>query len=122
MKQHPRDVDGANADEQMERLVFEYLRYTGKIIPQTPEDVARVEELLKPESTVPPERLRDASLIFSSPSVAPPKVLMIPAHPDPATAQNLARAAREGGKVSPEVEAEMRKDRERAEREVDLDE
>jgi hypothetical protein len=97
-------------DVNLKRHVYEAMRSLGWIIPTTEEDVERAEALLSKENIELPEELRDPYAILASmdSNCPPSSVESIPA----ATAieENLARAAREGGAIQPEIEQQMRRD------------
>jgi hypothetical protein len=108
--------NGGASEERLEGLVHEAMLHLGWVLPMTPEDVARVEEELD-ESAELPHELRDPYTIFDAPR--PPQVACPspPANDD--VVECLARVAREGKGISPEVEERMRQDRERAEQKAD---
>src|SRR5262245_19402847 len=107
------------SEEDVEQLIYDAMQSLGWLIAQTPEDVARAEEALAEEAVELPDSLRDPYAVLD----APPKERAARRRPLPENdaADQLARVAREGGTIPPEVEAQMRKDRERAERERDDD-
>lgn len=109
-----------SSEECLEQELFLHYQRTGKLIPCTPEDVARAEaEDLKHPVTL-SARLRNPDLFGESPGEGDSRVLEFPRVVNSAL-ENLARAAREGGTISPEVETKMEEDRANAEREVDKD-
>lgn len=116
MTNRPSKANCHDAETQVEILVFEYLRRQGKIIPQTPEDVARAEAWLLSKRSSAPERLRSFSPNAPSPCASIRTASKTPLMAPNGTAQNLARAAREGKAISPQVSEQMRRDREEAER------
>ena len=107
-------VPDAEQNEQLNRLVFQALERDGSLIPTTPQAVARAEAELDDEDIELPASLADFD---SALHLASQKHLMdcTPLQIPTGTEENLARAAREGGNVSPEVEAQMRADRAAAE-------
>ncbi|MCI0458581.1 MAG: hypothetical protein L0Z62_16580 [Gemmataceae bacterium] len=114
-KKEPEDY--LTDEQKLERLAFETLKSLGWLIPQTPADVARAEAELASDSVELPESLRDPFAILDT---CPPKrPEPAPATPDEETAELLARAAREGGEIPPEVEERMRQDRAKAEQDHD---
>jgi hypothetical protein len=122
MKQQPKIVTMIDdADAQTERLLYEHYCRTGKVIPQTPEDVARAEAEDAKSKVELPARLRNPQLFGAAPCEPSSKPLRFPAHSTAPIAQNLARAAREGGTIPAEVEARMELDRAKAELDADKD-
>jgi hypothetical protein len=106
-------------EEELERLAYDTMQSLGWLIPQTPADVARAEEALAEEPVELPESLRDPYAVLD----APPKERTGSPCPlaEGDAAELLARVAREGGTIPPEVEERMRRDREQAERKHDDD-
>ena len=108
-----------HGDDQLEQDVFEALRREGWILPETEEEVRRAEADLKSAPIVLPPELTDpvnALKRMGRPSGF--KSLPSPAE-DNQIESDLARAAREGGTIPPDVEEKMRKDRQEAERKWD---
>ena len=63
MKQPPKPAQPQpDPNDRMDALLHEYYVRTGKIIPQTPEDVARAEAQDAGDSVVLPARLRNPDL------------------------------------------------------------
>jgi len=95
----------------------------GWVLPQCEGEVARAEEELTALRIALPEELRDAAAVFEredDEGEGEGEVILGPL-PSSASAYldaTLARAAREGGEISPEIEERMRRDREAAEREA----
>ncbi len=96
--------------------VYATLKSMGWLVPESEEQVRQAEAALADSSAAIPEELvdpeaawRQASKVSHSESGS----LGFPA--DPATEQHMARAAREGGEVAPEIEDKMHRDREDAE-------
>ncbi len=118
-RQEPRD--SLDAEIRAERALYEYLKRTGKIIPQDPEEIAAVLKRLRSKPIELPERLR-AALTAERACQNRGKILKMPRGETKEVIANLARAARDGGTLSPEVEDQMRRDRAIAEREADCDE
>ncbi|GEM_PF-1842326 len=119
MNKHSSGTPSLGDDEAVARLVYEYYRRSGKIIPQTPDDVARAEANDAKNPVTLPPRLQNPDLFCDAPCGAPSKPLQFPPAELGPSAENLARAAREGGTISPEAEARMEQDRARAERQAD---
>ncbi len=102
----------------LERQVYEAMRSLGWIIPTTEEDVERAEALLSKEIIELPEDLRDPYAIPASMDSDCPPSDHNPSTGDAEVEENLARAAREGGVIRPEIEQRMRQDRQAAEQKI----
>ena len=112
MKKPPIQPSDFDADARTEALIREYLKHTGKRIPETKEEVAAMLDLMKARNVEAPERLRARDIFACN---APAKVYKLPNMPVTTEAtQQLRRAAREGKEISPQVEAQMRADRAKA--------
>lgn len=102
--------------KDLERKIYATLRAKGLIIPITAEEVLDAEALMKGNMIELPEELRDPEVILNRSK----QKLSIKFSPlsssNKETEENLARAAREDGNISPEIEERMRKDREAAEK------
>lgn len=96
------------------KLIHAALGEQGLNLPETADEIARAEEELAVSPPKLPVRLQDP-MGFLAPR--PAQRLIPPARPLPVSdvESDLARAAREGGDISTEVEAKMRADRLRAE-------
>jgi hypothetical protein len=108
--------DGGASEERLEGLVHEAMVRLGWVLPVRPEDVARVEEELDENAELPPG-LRDPYTIFDT--AKPPRAALPSAPANDDVVECLARVAREGKGIPPEVEERMRRDRERAEQKAD---
>ena len=117
MTKEPRR-DPIHLGSSKEKLVHDYLRRTGKLIPQTVEDVAAAEAWIATHNIRLPESLSIWSGCSLSRKPKAPSVVRFPA-PLSGVPEALARAAREGNAISPEVEEQMKRDREQREREAD---
>ena len=107
-------------DDALGRDVYEALKADGRIVPQTEDDVADAEATMAEASVELPAELRDAKTVFQRPATdGQPKVISLPTGPDPD--QALRRAAREGGRLTDDIEDRMRQDRLNAQREQDDD-
>jgi hypothetical protein len=98
--------------------INEAMTSLGWTVPQCEDDVRRAEERLDEAPAPLPASLEDPNVVFNRPddqTRAEPDVVLFPS--DPLIEENLARAAREGGPIPPEIEERMRRDREAAERE-----
>ena len=111
-------VTNTEEDEQLHRLIRQVLEEDGAIIPSTPDTVSCAESALERENVSIPKSL----LTFAAALKITSKHRMVNCAPISApteTEVNLARAAREGGDVPLNVEAQMRADRAAAEDLVD---
>jgi len=104
----------------LEPDVYCALQAIGWIPPEVEPDVESVQSELAQDDVSLPDALRDSEAVLAgdinrgSAASAP-----IAFAPDPETDQDMARAAREGGPIPPEIEKIMRKDRLAAERKLD---
>ena len=100
-------------DEAVEAVVLRVLRATGRIVPQTEEEVAQAEAQLEGVEVTLPERLRTPPTSPADRLEEPsPGATEIPATP---ASESLARAARNGSSIPPEVVERMGRDRRREE-------
>ncbi|MHC4717690.1 MAG: VOC family protein [Planctomycetota bacterium] len=103
---------------EMEQDVHAALIANGWLTPTREDDVDAAEAELRDDPVELPADLADPAAVFErAASEAQPALLRFPGSPD--IDATLARAAREGGTVTPEIEEIMRRDREAAEREMD---
>ena len=99
----------------LEDQVHRAMKALGWLVPETDDEVAQAEAELEANPVPLPDKLLKVFPPFEN----------VPPSPEPQSAgrsqreteQHLARAAREGGDISAEVEERMKRDRERAERE-----
>ena len=107
-----------DSPDASERDVRAALAAMGWVPPASEGDVAATEAQLREEPVELPARLADAAAVLEHPAPgAEATALRLPDAPD--IDATLARAAREGGTVTPEIEEIMRRDRAAAEREMD---
>lgn len=102
-------------DDQLAALARAALVREGKLLPSTDEELARLEEEIAKDPLPLPTSLRDPDVVLDRPRGRKPQ-FQPRAHdigPQKSAGDLLARAAREGGAISPEVEEEMRHQRER---------
>ena len=108
------DEDAALADD-----VQDALDQLGWSVPRTERDVQSAEARIADRPPGLPDSLKDPAAVLDGPD----RLLkaMPPAGPsgDSAADAALARAAREAGRLTPETEAAMRRDREEAQRAAD---
>lgn len=97
----------------LDREVLQAMREEGWLAPETEVEVLEAEaELATQQAQIPPPLEHPRELLHHVAKISP-----IP-HSQPETteaSENLARAAREGGKLSPEIEQRMKNDRDAAE-------
>jgi hypothetical protein len=107
--------------EGLEQQVYEAFLARGWIIPQTEGDVSRTEaEIVMEDHRDLPFEMRDPYTVLRRALDARPKVLALtPVVSE--TPELLARAAREGKDIPPDIEERMRHDREMAERKAEND-
>ena len=99
-----------------ERDVHEALKSLGWVVPESEHDVRQAEEDLAESRIGLPESLTDAAAVFERKAArgfANVSPLCSPL--DRQSEQDLARAARQGGPIPPEMEERMRRDRKAAE-------
>jgi len=141
-KRKSRAQAGAGRDPG-EQDVYEALKSSGWMVPECEEDVRRAEAELSQALAPLPESLADPRAVFegkavppgtapgaatpgtppraATPGTAPGAACGLAALrlsvflPDPQTEHDLARAARQGGPIPPEIEEKMRRDRKTAE-------
>ena len=111
----PRSPHHKDADT-MSRDLASALRSRGFAMPRTEAEVAAAEAWLASQDVKLPGSLKDPSAVLNR-----RKGRILPLRPITQSRaeevqESLARAARDGGVISPEVEQRMREDRERAER------
>lgn len=103
--------------------VHQALKSIGWTIPECEDDVRRAEAELSGSATPLPKSLTDAGAVFDrrpgSSNITPKPLAASPVYE---VEDNLARAARQGGTIPPEIEQRMRRDREDAERRLNRDE
>ena len=111
----------SHVDEvELQSLIYRFLCATGRIVPQTEDDVAHAEATVDEDRVELPQSLLRPPVRPPSHDVA--KATGLPMGSLTPMGENLARAARSGKDIPPEVLRRMKKDRERAERESGLDE
>jgi hypothetical protein len=112
MKEPARKIvpDDVEQDQQLHRLVHLALERDGSLIPISPQGVAQAEDELDDEDNEVPVSLStfDKALKRANENRG---VKCVPLKITTSMEENLARAARDGGDVAPEVEARMRADR-----------
>lgn len=120
MSERDNEEDLSGGEGVLERDLRAALGAVGWLPPETPDEVARAEAELAASAPAVPGALADPAAAWSRRETDLP-VLRLPGFSDdaPTAAKDLARAARHGGRITPEVEEQMRRDREEAERKLD---
>jgi len=116
-KPDKREADGS---DDLEREVDEAMTSLGWKVPQTEDEVLRAEAELAENPAPLPDELTDPAEVFDrapGQTEAGTGPLLFPTDQD--IEADLARAARDGGPIPPEIEEVLRRDREAAEREFD---
>jgi hypothetical protein len=120
MKPNRQSPDSPADDEALAAEIHQAIRSLGWAVPQCEADVLQAEAELAASPVGLPEELRDPKAVFDRAgkgAKAPPVSLQFPG--DVAIDATLARAAREAGRITPEIEEAMRRDREAAERDLE---
>jgi len=114
MKRPRQDTRDEKEQIQFEQDLYRALRLEGLLLPETEGEVraAEADDLCE----APPLALRDPRTVLKRVRSKPHQTSSAGPAASPEIEDNLARAAREGGKIPPEVEREMQRDREAAER------
>ncbi len=110
----PAPTNDTGSNENLESTVRRAMQSLGWLIPESPEDVAQAEAELEDDPISLPPALRDSQGSFDRQVDEQPQYKQVPTNAE--LERNLARAAREGGQITPEVEERMRSDREEARR------
>jgi hypothetical protein len=111
-KKNKTSEEGSN----LEQLVREALLRNGWIIPQTVEEVIKVQDEFPDESEQLPNVLTDPYTVLNR-SIERAKEVSALSLPDQESQEVMARAARLGGEISSEVEERMKRDRQATEEE-----
>ena len=116
VKRKVEDI-GDDADRALECDVHEALKAMGWLMPESEAEVQPAEAEV-PERAAPlPAALLDPDKVFTGRSGAAAPLQALPL--DTVADEHLARAARAGGPIPPEIEERMRRDRQAAEDELD---
>jgi len=116
-KKTHKDIEPSEEFEELELQVCEAFLARGWIIPQTEADVSRAEAEMAAEVCEElPSKLRDPCAVLRRSLERRAKVLSLQPAEDDETTEHMARAARSGKAIPPEIEERMRQDRETAER------
>jgi hypothetical protein len=104
-------------DGELDRKIYDAMRLKGWVIPQTVEDVLRAEAELDGDDGCDdlPAELMDPYAILHRESARPIKVRPLHSAGDREAEKYLARAARDGREIPPEIEERMKRDRATAE-------
>ena len=118
MSEEPQASDQTDND-QVERDVHEALKSLGWATPDNEDDVTRLEAEISQGTVELPETLKDTGRVFQARPQEDPTTIELPHFSaDVETQDSLARAARAGKPIPPEIEEIMRRDRQAAQREV----
>ena len=118
MSRKRRSAGEEDAGEAIAAQVYRALGELGWTVPQSERDIGRAEDEQAEGAAALPEALRDPKAVFDRPPArGGAKVIGFLGAAD--IDATLARAAREGGRLTPEIEEAMRRDREAAERELE---
>jgi len=115
MERQPRKDKNSEdqAQAEFEQDLHTAMRLSGWVLPETDEEVAAAEESSAETPPLPSELIDPYAVLQRAQSG--PKLLAKVTHSTPEIEANLARAAREGGEIPPDVENLMEADREAAE-------
>jgi|SRR5215213_95695 len=115
-KSERNDPTPGGPDDELDRKIYDAMRLKGWVIPQTVEDVLRAEAELDDEGCDDlPAELMDPYAILRRETARPIKVRPLHSAGDREAEKHLARAARDGGEIPPEIEERMKRDRATAE-------
>lgn len=114
MERQRRHKHDQEDEIQFEEDLHRALRLEGLLVPETEEEVCAAEA--QNLGDAPPLELRDPYAVLKRVRGRRRNAVPSGGAGSPETEENLARAAREGGKIPPDVERLMRGDREAAER------
>ena len=112
--EEPDKHDDAPGDD-LQRNVHEALKSLGWAVPECEDGVSRAEAQSPAAGPALPEALGDAGAVLDGKGGGLASARPHGFADDAASEENLARAAREGGKIPPEIEERMRRDRKAAE-------
>jgi len=109
------DMNRNCEDIDLDKLVHDAMKNDGLLLPTTKEEVEREEARQEEETISIPESLKDPFKILerNQPPILNKRIIT-----DKKADEGLARAAREGGDILPEIEEKMRRDREEAEKKL----
>jgi hypothetical protein len=115
------EIPSAEPFDEHDAKILAALEKMGAVIPITLEAVKLAEEYLDKNPISLPAHLQDPHSVFGETTSQnggkkDRKVVSFVSPYRDAVEQDLARAARKGGEISPEIEEKMRRDREQAER------
>lgn len=103
--------NSSGMDKALDQAIHDTMRLGGWVLPKFPKEIERSEQLMAEEPVKLPQGLADPFAILSRPSRRPRFSVPLPESASGSAEQNLARAAREGGDIPPEVQEQMAKDR-----------
>ena len=125
MNQDKNKPDKQAVSESFEQQVFRTLVEQGHIIPETEAEVCAAEARMKAKGDAFPEEQRDAQRMLARikgrKKSSAKKVVPMPQSQFAEAGEELARAARKGAEISPEIEEKLRKNRAKADAAIKLD-
>ena len=108
--------DNDRADDILDPKIHAWLKKTGHIIPTRPEDVLRAEGILDDPVRELPEGLADPEILLQRIDQQDKgenlHIIPLPSPEQDNIEKAFARAARQGGKISHQIEERMQRDRE----------
>lgn len=115
------EIQSAEPFDELDAKILAALEKMGAVIPVTSEAVKLAEEYLDKNPISLPAHLQDPHSVLGETTSQnggkqDRKVVSFVSPYQDAIEQDLARAARKGGEILPEIEEKMRRDREQAER------
>ncbi|MGH1362751.1 MAG: hypothetical protein ACRBF0_04285 [Calditrichia bacterium] len=100
-----------------EKKLYELFQNENLVFPKNKEEVAKAERRMEEKKYTLPTDLQEPTKLLRllRNNTRQDKCLKSETTPNPEVEENMARAAREGGNISPEIEAIMQRDRAKAE-------
>lgn len=118
MKHDKNKSEKPTVSDAFEHQVFRTLIEKGHIIPETEAEVRAAEERMKVEEDASPDELPDAQTILArikgGKKVGGKKVVSMAQNQFAEAGEELARAARKGAEIPPEIEEKLRRNRAKA--------
>lgn len=103
--------------QHIEDLLYLYLKNAGSIIPTTTDDVAIFENMLEEESIYLSDEQLEHDAVLAHGALVLSRQSLLKRSSNTEIEMELARAAREGRKITEDIEQRMRNDRNHAEQE-----
>lgn len=111
--------NSAGAGDEVDMLIHNAMRAAGWVLPKTPQEIELAEKALTEQPVNLPERLVDPYAVLDRSSKAIRLGAEFPGPQSISAEQNLAQAAREGGEIPPDVQEQMKQDRQAAKDDAD---